>query len=262
MVPAARLLDEIRLDGLYTESRLDESDAALRARLREDGYLFFRGLVDATRLMRVRRDILQLCRDAGWLAEATSLMEGIFRGGAFPDYSTEYMTLYRELINLPSFNDCSRAPELVALFTRLLDGEVLVHPRNIARISFPRHFEFTTQPHQDFFYIHGTPDTYTTWIPVGDCPRELGGLALQEGSHHSGPLTHVATIGAGGNGALAEGRWLGADYRAGDIVLFHSYTVHGALDNHTPDLLRMSLDYRYQRADQPVDPSSLRPHGG
>jgi ectoine hydroxylase-related dioxygenase (phytanoyl-CoA dioxygenase family) len=132
-------------------------------------------------------------------------------------------------------------------------------------VSFPQHYAFTTQPHQDFWYIRGTPETFTAWMPVGDCPRELGGLALLERSHKLGFLPHEKAIGAGGNGVRTDKlglRWLASDFNAGDVVIFHSYMIHGALDNHTPDRLRLSLDYRYQRANEAVDPSSLKPHYG
>jgi ectoine hydroxylase-related dioxygenase (phytanoyl-CoA dioxygenase family) len=240
-------------------------DRELRRRLGRDGYLFLRGIVDRPRLGALRLDILRLCCEHGWLATGSSPEEGLYAGTPFPDYSTEYMPLYRKLIRLDSFNEFSRSPEIVSLFERLLGGPILVHPRNIARISFPGHYENTTQPHQDFWYIRGTPDTFTTWIPCGDCPRELGGLALVEGSHRGGFRSHQPAIGAGGSGIRQSdihGRWLSADYFAGDLLLFHAFTIHGALENRSPNRLRLSLDYRYQRADAPVDESSLREHAG
>ncbi len=263
---APKLAKRLMPDGDYQVS----NDALahppeLRRRLVQDGYLFLRGVLDMEKMMEVRRDILRLCQEHGWLDASAPLMDGIYSGIPFPDYTTQYMPLYRKLLKLESFNSFSRSTELIGLFETLLESKILAHPRNIARITFPRHYDFTTQPHQDFHYIRGTPETYTTWIPVGDTPRELGGLALLEGSHKLGFLAHKPAIGAGGNGVDPDElglkqRWLSIDYRAGDAVLFHSHTIHGALDNHHPRRLRISLDYRYQRAGDNVDPSSLRPH--
>jgi hypothetical protein len=255
------LFDHLPVDGALAESDAFGDAAALNARLDADGYLFFRSLVDKQHALEVRRDVLALCLEAGWLDATAPLMEGIYSGRPFPD-ANEYGQLYGRLIELDSFNRFSSAPELVALFGRLLGGAVLVHRRNIARISFPQNSAETTQPHQDFFYIRGTPATYTTWIPLGDCPRNLGGLAIAEGSHHNGLLTHVPASGPGGHGVRVAGRWLSADYRVGDVVLFHSHTVHGSLHNRSADRVRLSVDYRYQRQELPVDPSSLLPHTG
>jgi ectoine hydroxylase-related dioxygenase (phytanoyl-CoA dioxygenase family) len=265
MVVTEKLVEKLEIVGEFEVSNdLLNQPNELRKRLAESGYLFFRGLLDSEALLKVRRDILTLCQESGWIKTGSSLMEGLFRGGSIPDYNSEYMTMYRKLIKMDSFNAFSRSPEIMALFKSIFESDVLAHPRNIARVTFPKH-HFATQPHQDFHYIRGTPETYTAWIPAGDCPRELGGVAVLDGSQRLGFLKHEPAIGAGGNG-LRTGkmglRWLFSDFRLGDVVIFHSYTIHGALDNITAEQMRVSLDFRYQRVGDEIDPSSLLPHGG
>ena len=41
--------------------------------------------------------------------------------------------------------------------------------------------------------------------------------------------------------------------------MFHSLTVHGALPNLS-DRLRLSVDYRFQSAGEPIAETSLTPH--
>ena len=261
-----KLQEKITPAGEFLDSTsLRNAPQELRRRLADSGYLFLRGLVDRVALEQLRREILELCREHGWLLPGAPLLDGVYSGIPFPDYRLDYIPMYRKLIKLESFNAFARSKELMALFGQLLEGAVLCHPRTIARVSFPRHYANTTQAHQDFYYIKGTPDTYTAWLPAGDCPRELGGLALLEGSNKLAFLPHVPAIGAGGNGVKTADlglRWLAADFNMGDVVIFHSHTIHGALENHTPDRLRISLDYRYQRANEEVSPSSLKPHLG
>ncbi|MBI2505199.1 MAG: phytanoyl-CoA dioxygenase family protein [Candidatus Latescibacteria bacterium] len=48
------------------------------------------------------------------------------------------------------------------------------------------------------------------------------------------------------------GRWLGAEYQMGDLLVFSMYTLHASTDNHT-DRIRISSDSRYQLASEPVD---------
>jgi hypothetical protein len=48
----------------------------------------------------------------------------------------------------------------------------------------------------------------------------------------------------------------------GDVLVFHSLTVHGALTNRTADRLRISADFRYQRAGDRFADHMLRPTGG
>ncbi len=48
------------------------------------------------------------------------------------------------------------------------------------------------------------------------------------------------------------GRWLTADYRAGDLLVLSMYTMHASSDNRS-DRIRLSADSRYQPASEPVD---------
>ena len=48
------------------------------------------------------------------------------------------------------------------------------------------------------------------------------------------------------------GRWLTADYRMGDLLVFGMHMMHASHDNQTEEL-RISTDSRYQLASEPVD---------
>jgi len=240
--------------------------AALRQRAREDGCLFFRGLVDPGSIRTVRREILELCAEAGWLDDASPVEAGVARAGvAHVEPSAEFMVVYNRLQRLESFHALAHDEALLAMFGALFDGPVLPHARNIARIIFPRNLKYTTPEHQDFVHIQGTEDTWTAWIPLGDCPRELGSLAVMPGSHREGVLPVHAAYGAGGVGVRTDHlpyEWRGTDFATGDVVVFHSLTVHKALPNETTDRIRLSVDYRYQAEAQPVVQDSFRPHHG
>jgi ectoine hydroxylase-related dioxygenase (phytanoyl-CoA dioxygenase family) len=50
------------------------------------------------------------------------------------------------------------------------------------------------------------------------------------------------------------GRWLTAEYRMGDVLIFSIYTMHASTDNRSESAVRLSSDTRYQLASEPVDP--------
>ena len=109
----------------------------------------------------------------------------------------------------------------------LLQTDVLLQPSNIARVIFPTQLEQTTPPHQDYVHIQGTPDVWTVWIPLGDCPRRLGGLSLLVGSPHLGILPVSKSLGAGGLRAdtqRADLEWASSPFECGDVLFFHSHT--------------------------------------
>jgi hypothetical protein len=173
------------------------------------------------------------------------------------------MAAYDEIQCLEAFHALAHQPPLLGLLRRVFGEDVLVHPRNIARVMFPQNNQFKTPAHQDYVHIQGTETVYTAWIPLGDCPRSLGGLEVLAGSHRLGVQPVHAAPGAGGLGIATEElglAWAGGDFRAGDVLLFHSLCIHRGRDNHTPDRVRLSVDYRYQPASQPVTTHSLLPH--
>ena len=57
-----------------------------------------------------------------------------------------------------------------------------------------------------------------------------------------------------------EGRWVCGDFAVGDVLLFHSMTVHKGLPNRS-DKLRMSMDVRYQLVSEPFNIDNANPDG-
>ena len=237
----------------------------LRRRIDTEGYLFFRSLQDPDKLWALRRDILGVCREGGWLREGTDLTAGIAETAhRCTEGDLEYAQVYHEVYKLESFHRAGHWPEVLAMMQQVMRGPVLPHPQKIARLWFPQYAEHTTPIHQDFVHFQGSYQTYTCWTPVGDCPRELGGLALLAGSHRINAIhDHHFSLGAGSLAIVPEqleGQWVTTDYAIGDTLIFHSLTVHQALPNRTADRLRISLDNRYQGLDQPIAEHMLLPH--
>lgn len=237
----------------------------LQRRIDAEGYLFFRSLQDPDKLWALRRDILGVCRAGGWLRDGTDLTAGIAESSRrCTEGDIDYAEVYHEVYKLESFHRAGHWPETLAMMRKVIRGPVLPHPQKIARLWFPQYAEHTTPIHQDFVHFQGTYQTYTCWSPVGDCPRELGGLALLSGSHKINAVhDHHFSLGAGSLAIGTEqlnGQWVTTDYAIGDTLIFHSLTVHQALPNRTADRLRISLDNRYQGLDQPIAEHMLLPH--
>lgn len=251
--------------------------AALRARMASEGYLFLRGWLDRDEVLAARREVLARLRDAGVLDPRFPESEGVTRPGQSPHFKADLTRGNAPLKKL------LYGGRMIEFFDRFL-GEPT------------RHFDFTwfravpaggegTYPHCDIVYMgRGTPDLYTAWTPIGDVPREVGGLMILEGSHlqagrlrkylgrdvdaYCTNLPDAADIASGkkqwqdwdgrlGSNPVAlreklGGRWLTTDFRAGDVLVFGMATVHGSLDNAS-DRFRLSSDTRYQRASEPVD---------
>ena len=241
---------------------LDQPDR-LQDRAKRDGYLFFRNLIDPDTILQLRRDFLEICDRHGWIKEGTDVMDGIRNGGPYREGQEEYWPILDAFQSLESFHAFAHYPSILDVCDKLFGEPTLPHPRNIGRIMFPENIRYTTPAHQDYIHIQGTEETYTAWIPLGDCPQYFGGLAVLSGSHKFSVLPTIRADGAGGLGVETDHLnlvWVSADYQIGDFLLFQSLAVHKALPNQTTDRLRLSVDYRYQGQSQPITEGSLLPH--
>jgi ectoine hydroxylase-related dioxygenase (phytanoyl-CoA dioxygenase family) len=235
---------------------------ALRRRMDADGYLFIRGLIPPADIAALRARTLPMMAAAGWLKAGTDPDESIAEPSrACVDPEPAYLEVYRPMYRLEALHAIAHHPAVMGVLESMLGGPVLPHPRLILRNVFPQRPDYTTPAHQDYPHIQGTPETYSVWVPLGDCPVERGGLMVAEGTHRDGVLPFRVSPGAGGMEVTDPfaGRWVGGDFAMGDAILFHSMVVHRALPN-VSDRLRQSVDNRYQRIDAPLVEASLRPY--
>jgi ectoine hydroxylase-related dioxygenase (phytanoyl-CoA dioxygenase family) len=235
-----------------------------RAALLEDGYCFLPGLLPRERVAETRSQLLAVAAAAGWLA-AGSRPDDAVPGPVVHDERDldDFLSVYREVQKCEQFHRLGQSPELLAVVEDILGEATLCLPAKIARFAYPDSDVGPTPAHQDYYYVQGSVDTLTAWIPLGPVAAGEGRLAVLAGSHRLGPLPPIP---------LTDGRqgfwletddlgldWHGGDYDAGDVLLFHSLTVHGAEDNHS-SRLRVSSDVRFQPVADRVGEASMLPH--
>ncbi len=244
-------------------SPLADDGAALAARMRRDGYLFLRGLLPRADVNAVQRQVGAIARDAGWLRLDKAVEDAVADLSGFcVDPDPTYLRTLRQINRLEDYHALKHHAALIGLFERMLGGPILPHPRVLMRNIFPAREEFTTKAHQDFPNVQGTTEVYTAWIPLIDCPMEVGPLQVAVGSHTAGVYDFDIAGGAGGIEISdpLEGCWVSGSFSAGDVLLFHSMAVHKGVPNRS-DKLRMSMDVRYQLVSEPFNIDNANPDG-
>ena len=248
----------------FVDSTAIVGDASeLRRRMDRDGYLYVKGLLPKMLLEKLRLKWLAILDQEGWLKEGTKVEQGIANLQAFcVEPEQPYMEVMTRVLSLMELQAIQHHPDLLALLERLLDGTVFPHPRMIGRTIFPQKVEYTTPPHQDWIPIQGTAQTFTAWFSMNGLGEEMGGLQLSTGSHRGGIYDFRPALGAGGMEVTdrLEGDWVNSPVEQGDVLFFHSMMVHKGVANRS-NRLRLSIDARFQRVDEPIAPGSLDPHG-
>ena len=219
---------------------------ALRERLAADGYIFMRHLLDPFVVGEIGRSALRCLQRAGWTenrpdpvsAPPLVPVRAVRMRDAFADPG------YRQIVADAAFNKLAFTGPLPDLMGQLLGPSGFCYPLKFPRIVYP----VSMVPRQPGNVIHkdyrAVQDMFTTWVPLGSVPVSLGGLALRPGSQRTSrvryrPLDHL------------EWGWATTDYEPGDVLVFHCLTTHAALPNRE-HRLRISAEYRWQSADQPV----------
>jgi len=258
---------------VHTDYR--EGRDILQRNFHRDGYLYLPGFWKREDILKVRRSVLNNLVDLELVEtpfdlEKARLKPGKDAGRAFGNPLDQ---------NNPEVRSLVFGERILDFFNDFLEGESGHFDFIWYRVKGPG---LGSPVHSDMVYMgRGTPHVYSAWTPLGDINIEMGGLMVLEGSHRKQDQLREylkrdvdtycenkedAEAYASGekwwDGTLSKnplrirkslgGRWLTADFKMGDVVIFGMTLVHGSLDNRSP-YVRLSTDTRYQLASEPFD---------
>ena len=243
---------ELQSDDLNSHSLQEEIDTR--------GYILIRKLLPQDDLIPLLAEITQILSAASWLVPGHDPLERVANINATcGDPAPAFKQTYQQVFNLEAFHSLPHHPRLQQVMNMIVGNRLLIHPKPIGRLIFPQCDQLTVHAHQDYRFMSGDPECFTVWIPLHDCPVEVGPLRILEGSNHLGYIKHeednlhVPEI---PSEAAIHGDWVGGRIDAGDVLIFHSLTVHAASPNMS-DRLRISLDCRFQDYSRAFHPANL-----
>lgn len=241
-------------------SACDATPQLVRQEIGARGYVLVRNLLPPDDVVRVLTDVTRILEREGWLLPGFDPLERVAKiSAACGDPDPAFKQAYQQVFNLESFHSLPHHPAMRRLMTMVVGDHLLVHPKPIGRLIFPNCERLTVHAHQDFRFMGGDTECFTVWIPLHDCPLSVGPLRILEGSHHFGYQQHEETglhVPEIPDGAAAGESWVGGQINAGDVLLFHSLTIHAASPN-VSNQLRISLDCRFQDYARIFNPANL-----
>ena len=247
----------------FSRSSTAESPAQLRARFARDGYLFFPTALAAQRCAALLEEILAvLSPHLRWCAAART---PVLEGEPFFESDPLWDRLYPDIQALESLHRLFHEGPLLELMRVVAGERPFVYPMKMARIAAPRRLGFETPPHQDAYSHHAGPTMAGIWVALHDADAPMGRLAVLPGSHTRGVRPVHPAQGVGGVQCEVypdETLWHVSDVSAGDVLLFHSQTVHRAQPNVDARRCRISVDTRFCDHGAPVFSTNLEPHHG
>ena len=246
----------------YVVSSLDEDTRVLRERFNDWGYLYIKRyipLLDCERLL----DAVLLACDPYIRGNASSSPH--LEGEPFFETDPVWDEIYPKIQSLEAFHTFFHQQHVLNLMEIVTGAPVFVYPMKMARISTPGKIGFETPPHQDAHSHHAGPTMAGFWVPLHDVSEPMGRVKVLPKSHKLGVRPVFNTQGVGGVQCEIyenETTWHVSDVEAGDVLIFHSCTVHRAEPNTTSEAVRISVDTRFCDHGAAVFSTNLDPHHG
>jgi ectoine hydroxylase-related dioxygenase (phytanoyl-CoA dioxygenase family) len=248
--------------------------SALRQVFDAEGYVLLRGALDRDDVLAARNEVFTRLGTVGEIEPPFD--RGIATGTSRRrEQAASLGTFWKSVSEGPALRRVTHGPQLAALAAILFQDSARPHNYVFLR---PAPIGNATDLHYDYpFFAGGASQIVTCWTPLGEIPICDGPLAIVEGSHRFddliGPLRTAAlaadpnAFGAAQSAAYQatatdtigfarsrRSRLLTAHFQPGDVVIFGGFTMHGSLDNHSPQRrVRLSVDIRYQPASAPAD---------
>ena len=207
----------------------------------EEGYIFLRDVINHEALDRCREEMFAIMVRHGLIEPGAK--EPVWTGKPFAggmEESPEFAGISRRLVEHPA--------------NRKVMEQILGEPA--AQIPIVQYRTYPpggsiTGPHQDGFYSPGIKNYKPVWMPITNCEREVGGLAVAVRQCNRGFLHNLATVPSPiPVGVIPDDSWATADYYPGDVLVLNPFAPHCSLPN-TSNRCRVTIDTRVQSAANP-----------
>ncbi len=272
VIAQGETIDGDLLGSLRESSDVRTDQAALRQRLNDDGYVFLPEFFARDDILAARRDVFTRLAAVGEIESPP--IDGIFTGTSKRTSALEDKgAFWRSVSETWTLRRLSHGRDLHELMDVLLDARSRVQDYIFLRPAGPGK---STHIHCDYpFFARETEQVATAWIALGDVPVRTGPLFVLEGSHKFADIVKSyrgfdVARDTSRKAARPEtplqfakernSRVLTRNFKAGDIVIFNMFLLHGALDNVSEsNEVRLSCDVRYQIASARTDPRYFGP---
>lgn len=246
-------VSNVRDDGLPELAELKVHNAllgnlpALDAAWKQDGYWFFKNVLDKGVVGRLRQVFVMELEKLGVIdPPGTASTE---RSVRYNGKSLENFPYRMEaLAGRAPWREFAAEPTIHEFFTQLLGDEPFWVPIAEYRATPPVSGQRKSRldyVHQDGPYSPGI-DFRILWIPLAEIDRDVGGLILAEGLTELINRHGIAKDGSNTAvplDALPPGCWRHTTYQAGDVLLMNLWTPHTGVSNRS-DRFRLSMDIR------------------
>ena len=127
------------------------TSSSLRDEIDSNGYVLIRDALPLKTVSSVLSEVTRVLNTEGWLLPQHDPMEHIANeDAACGDPDPAFKRVYQEIFNLELFHALPHQPSLQRVMKMLVGDQLLIHPKPIGRLIFPRCERLVVHAHQDY----------------------------------------------------------------------------------------------------------------
>lgn len=221
---------------------------ACREQMKSKGYLLLRNFFDLAAMRDLRKEMLDVLYQFGCI-DSTDPEKYKIIEKPISNVVPEFKELFNKIASIEGLHQLLHNKKLKEFLDDYYSEESFVMPSIFPRVVSPTSEGvawIASTPHQDYYFVQGDERFVSLWVPLDDCPNEVGPLRLLPKSHLNG-LTPSRISDAGGLETISseDTIWSASDMKLSDVLIFSSYTIHSGTQNIS-NRLRLSVDFRAQ----------------
>ncbi|MCW8132428.1 MAG: phytanoyl-CoA dioxygenase family protein [Planctomycetota bacterium] len=222
----------------------------------EQGFYVGRGLFSADEVAAMREHFMDLRAEGPKPGDM---------GGDKKKGENDPLNKYARMINMHNWDEKSKSWQADERFTKLaskLVGDNVLLCQTMLYFKPPG--ARGQGLHQDNQYIRKEP-IIAAWLALDDCDAANGQMIMVPGSHKHGILpvkpADLSKSFTSGESVIPEGlKEVGVDMKAGDVLFFGGFIIHGSYPNTTTDRFRRTFIVHYyaeHTRELPVDEKTM-----
>lgn len=218
--------------------------ADAKARFEAEGYYVGKQLFSAQEVAAIREHFMALRAEGPKPGDM---------GGDKTKGANDPLNKFARMINMHRWDDRTKAWQTDERFTKLAEfliGDGVLPCQTMLYFKPPG--ARGQGLHQDHQYIRQTP-IIAAWLALDDCDAANGQMVMVPGSHKVGLLpvkaADLSQSFTSGETVIPEGMSkVGVDMKAGDVLYFGGFIIHGSYPNTTTDRFRRTFIVHYYGA--------------
>ena len=223
---------------------------------KENGYILLKEFFDSMILDEFLRKIHDVFRlqfeadDFSYELDKNKFLKNSDLINFFSSHKNDYIICMKTIQNLVMLHKLGTKSILLETLKKIgLKSPILCSKPQIminSKLTSSNVGHWMMPVHQDWRSMQGSLNSVVVWLPLIDCPEDLGALKIIRGSHKNGLLPSETDVWYAHvkDEYVKDEKFESVPMKKGDVLIFSTFLLHKSGENITNDF-RISAQFRF-----------------